>query len=188
MVPVPSKNIQSARRYSSSKLDGFRKFRENPQILDRILRVELPKVFKVTRSLILSQPKWSALFVPEDIGAEYELGLRILSAWPYVQNWLPKKLFFENFAFEVLFNGFSMRDATVRSTKTSPNWDIIANDPKRCVLFDATKYRKHKRKYQKLKKPKKHFFWSWFLYQIRSPNSYSAPISRRTKSEASLQK
>ena len=34
-------------------------------------------------------------FVPRDIGAEYELGLRIWSAWPYVQNSWPKKMIFE---------------------------------------------------------------------------------------------
>ena len=64
------------------------------------------KVFISKDLCIISDPIFSeaSLFVTRDIGAEYELGLRIWSAWPYVQNSWPKKLFFENFGF---FNTFS---------------------------------------------------------------------------------
>ena len=68
--------------------------------------------------------------------------------------------FLKFFTFDVLFNGFSIRGATVKSTKTSPNWGFVPNDTKRCAFFEATKYQKPKRKYQKNRNFQKTIFWA----------------------------
>ena len=99
MVPVPSKNIHWARRYSSSKLEGFRKIPENPQILDSIPWVELTKVFEVTCSPILSQLKWSFFFCHSRYRSWIRVRTSYLVSMILCTKLMIKKLLFEMFYF-----------------------------------------------------------------------------------------
>ena len=66
MVPVPSKNIPWARRYSSSKLDTFRKNPENARSFDRISQDLLDLDFKSVHpmaTLKTNIEKWSPIFI-----------------------------------------------------------------------------------------------------------------------------
>ena len=107
MVPVPSKNIPWARRYSSSKSDTFRKNPENPRSFDSRIRKSYVGTDQKCSNVFLTLKKSEAQFFPsysrpsEVVGTSYLVGLVLHTCFS------KKKFVGWNFSvFVRIFDGF----------------------------------------------------------------------------------